>query len=341
MRAGILAVAIGIIGCGDDDSGSGQYVSVADFEASYKDAECTYMTNCGIFPDKATCLAANLLSGTAYSLSADLRAAIAAGRVSYNGNAVFECFNAIANASCDKTDEAGRIPMLSCFTFTRGTLGADAPCQIDADCISQNCRVTVADEQCATGTCVGDTAPEIRIPADGENCNSVIGCARGSYCDMTSFECTPLKAAGADCTDGRECGYGLGCAGAPRVCKTLPGLNESCPDAICRDDGQRCSASTCKPLGLPGTTCQSSADCSPYFPCDFSTTMCKKPAGLGEACTAANSRCFDEHTYCDSTTLRCVASKEDGATCETDAQCQSDECDFTTSTCVAPFSCSG
>jgi hypothetical protein len=339
MRAGLLAIAIAIaiVGCGDDDSGSGRYVSVADFDAKYKDAECTYLAGCGLFPDKATCMAANLTTG-GYSLPADLRAAIAAGRVQYDGNAVFECFDSIANATCDITDESGRVPMLACFTFTRGTLGADAPCNLDADCISQNCRVTVADE-CATGTCVGDTAPAIRIPVNGESCNSLIGCASGSYCD--AGQCTTLKTAGQDCANARECGYGLGCVGTPTTtCKSLPGLNESCPDGLCRADGLHCSAAICKPLGLPGTTCQSSADCSPYFPCDFSTTKCKKPPSIGEACTSANSPCFDEHSYCDSMTLKCVAAKADGATCTSSVQCVSEDCDVATSTCVSQ-SCSG
>jgi hypothetical protein len=345
----VAIFALAIVACGgDDDSGSGRYVAVGDFDSAYKEAECTYLTSCGLFPDKAMCLAAHLFTSGAYSLSPDLRAEIAAGRVIYNGNAVFECFDAIANATCDKTDEPGRVPVLACYQFTRGTQGDAEPCQIDEDCISQNCRVLVADEQCAMGECFGNTAPSIEIPINGEACNSVIGCGRGSYCDTgNTFECTTLKVAGDACVDTRECGYGLGCAGTTtaRTCKALPGLNEPCPDGLCRDEGLHCTTATtgnvCKSLGLVGATCQSSSDCSPYFPCDFATTpTCKRPPAIGEACASSNSRCFDEHSYCDGTTLKCVAAKPDGSTCTTSLQCESEQCDLNTSTCVTP-SCSG
>jgi len=343
MRSLVLLVALtlSVVACGDDDNGSGEYVSVADFNAAYKDAECTFLTNCGLFADKATCLRSQLFNGGAYSLSGDLRDAIAKGRVLYNGNAVKECFDEIANATCDKTDESGRVPVLACLQFTRGTLGADAACLLDQECISQNCRVLVADDPCAMGTCVGDTAPTISIPLNGESCNSVIGCGRGSYCDTTSsFVCTPLKTSGETCVDTHECGYGLGCAGSPRTCRTLPAPNEACPDATCRDDGQHCIGAVCKPLGLLGATCASNSDCSPYFPCDFNTSMCKKTPSIGESCATTNSRCFDEHSYCDGATLTCVAAKPDGAACTTNLQCQSENCDFSSSTCIAP-SCSG
>ncbi|HUS30909.1 MAG TPA: hypothetical protein VMZ53_20505 [Kofleriaceae bacterium] len=336
----VAAVALLLIACGDDDSGSGEYVSVADFDTAYKDAECTYLVRCGLFPDQATCTSAALFAGGAYSLSPDVRAEIAAGRVLYNGNAVHACFDAIANATCDKTDEIGRAPISACYTFTRGTLAADAPCLTDAECISQDCRALVADGLCEMGACNGDTPPSLELPINGEPCNRIVGCGRGSYCDSSTDVCTPLKIAGADCVDTRECGFGLGCAGAPRTCKTLPGPNEACPDGVCRDEGLHCGGAVCKALGLVGATCSSSTDCSPYFPCDFATTMCKRPPSLGEACASSNSRCFDEKSYCDGATLKCVAAKPDGSACSTSLQCESGNCDFNTSTCVTQ-SCSG
>ena len=340
MRGLVVVVVVSLLACGDDDSGSGEYVSVADFDSAYKEAECTYLVNCGLFPDQATCLAASLFNGGAYSLSADLRAEIAAGHVIYNGSAVKACFDAIANATCDKTDAAGRLHNVACLSFIRGTAGADAPCQIDADCISQDCRVTVADERCAMGTCFGETPPSFVVPRNGEHCSTVVGCQASSYCDTSTFECTPLKLAGDACIDVSECEFGLGCAGTPRTCMTLPGPNEACPDAICRDDGLHCAAAICKPLGLPGAMCTSSGDCSPYFPCDFATSMCKKPPSIGESCPAGNTRCFEDHSYCDGATLKCVAGKADGEICTTSLQCASQSCDFVTGTCGTP-SCSG
>jgi hypothetical protein len=342
---GILVLSL-VAACGDDDIGSpGEYVTLAQFDAAYRDAECTYLVRCGLFPDQATCVKAHLFNAGAYSLSEDLRAEIAAGHVLYNGNNVKTCFDSIANATCDKTDEAGRGVNVACFQFLRGTVAGGGECLLGADCVSGDCRGSISNDPCVTGTCVGDTAPTVELPVNGQQCTTAIGCAQGSYCDSGTFECTPLKVAGDSCVDGRECAYGLGCVGVSRTCKALPASGEPCPDGLCRDDGLRC-ATTCMPLGLPGAMCQSSSDCSPYYTCDFSTTTptCKKPPSIGDMCSSGNTRCFEEASYCDSTTLVCVAGKADGEACTTSLQCQSENCDFTTGTgtgtCGVP-SCSG
>jgi hypothetical protein len=334
----IVALLVG--GCPGDDSGTpGSYVAVNDFASAYKDAECTYLVRCGTFPDKATCMSAQLVS-TVYRLYPDLVAAIEMGTVIYNGNNVQTCFDAIANATCDRTDEAGRVLPIECRAFTRGTLAADATCAIDAECISGTCQQT--SEICGMGTCVGDTPPSIEPHRNGSSCTSGTGCVSGSFCDPQSNICTTLKSAGESCYSGaeNECAYGLGCAGtsaSARTCKTLPGVNEPCLDGECRDDGLWCNAGTCMPIGLAGAACSSSYACSQYYTCDFSTSTCKKLPSLGEACGGQTGNCLDENTYCDSS-LHCVASKPDGAACSSYAECQSLYCDAT-STCVTQTTC--
>lgn len=338
-----MAVLALVPACGDDSGNPGDFIGLDAFDSSYKDAECTYLVRCGFFADKMTCLSATLTGNSMFTLSAQMRVEILAGRVSYNGNNVKACFDALANATCDKTDESGRVLPVQCSGFTHGTIAGGAACMANADCISGYCSGST--QQTCSGTCVGDTAPSTTPAGLGESCSSLNSCIAGLYCDHTTFKCAPLKAAGEACTqtDGSECAYGLGCAGTTtRTCKALPLVNEPCPDGVCRDDGVHCvsgTTPTCKAYGLAGAVCTTSTDCSPYFPCDFTTTspyMCKKPPSVGEACTTGNTRCFEEHSYCDSTTLRCTAGKADGATCTSAIQCVSLDCDTATMTCISP-----
>src|SRR3954453_4447355 len=99
MRRLVIAALL-LSACGDDSGPPGEYVAVSEFASAYKDAECTYLAKCGMFPDKATCIGAQLYT-TEYVLFPEMIAAIEAGRVIYNGNNVKTCFDAIANATCD------------------------------------------------------------------------------------------------------------------------------------------------------------------------------------------------------------------------------------------------
>jgi hypothetical protein len=329
----IALLAVLLAACGDDGVyDPSMYVTVDDYATAYKDAECTYLTRCGLFPDKATCLTAQLFAYL--QLDRDLVGAIKAGRVYYNGNAVKACFDALAANTCDKTDEAGRVQPDICRNFTRGTVAGGGSCTINSECISGDCRIQVADQMCAMGTCMGDTPPSTDLPANGQPCSTVTGCTRGSFCDSSTLICTTLRSAGDQCIQNSDCDYGLGCAGTPRTCQLLPGPSEPCLDGECRDDGYWCNAGTCMPIGLAGAACQSSAYCSPYYPCDFFSNTCTKPPSIGEGCTTNNSRCFDDSSYCDSATLKCVAAKADGQPCTTSLQCQSQDCSTTTGTCV-------
>ncbi|HSD88181.1 MAG TPA: hypothetical protein VLB44_11725 [Kofleriaceae bacterium] len=329
----LVAVIALVTACGDDGVyDPSLYVTVDDYAAAYKDAECTYLARCGFFSDKATCLTAQLF--TYLELDRDLVGAIKAGRVYYNGNAVKACFDAIAANTCDKTDEAGRVQPDTCRGFTRGTVAGGGSCTISSECISGDCRIQVADQMCAMGICMGDMPPSTDLPANGQSCSTVTGCTRGSFCDTATLICTTLRSAGDQCIQNSDCDYGLGCAGSPRTCQILPGPNEPCPAGACRDDGYWCDVGTCHPIGLVGGGCMTYEACSPYFPCDFATSMCHKPPSIGDGCTSPNTRCFEANSYCDGAMLKCVAAKPDGQSCTTSAQCLSVDCDPATSTCI-------
>jgi hypothetical protein len=335
----VLAASLLAAACDDDSGDPGSYVSISEYATTAKASWCSYLTRCGFFPDQASCTNANINIPAQLYISPGSLAAVRAGRLLYNGNNAKTCLDAYANATCDKTDESGRAPTLECYELFRGAVAADGECFSDAECVSGNCQILVADETCAAGKCVGDTPPppQFTFGQVGEPCSTGT-CDAGLYCDTATFKCATLHPAGDSCVTNADCAYGLGCAGSPRTCKTLPAIGEPCPDFDCRDEGARCGTTGCVAVGLPGTPCSSSADCSSYYTCDSTTKVCKRGPITGEACTLGNARCFDA-SFCDSSTLTCVPYRGTGEICSTSLQCASGECDFNVQECVEPTTC--
>lgn len=331
----------------DDDSGDGTYIAIDDLASAYKDAYCTYAAKCGLFPDKAACVSAAL--STSPFFDPEVLAGVRAGKIAFNGNNARKCFDAIAAATCDRSDEDSRVTPPACSQFFTGIGRQDDPCFVDQECVSGFCSGG-STTTCSAGQCVGDTAPVPQQPAAiGEMCFSSSGCVSGAYCDTQQVEpvCVALKAQGATCVSDTECTYGTRCSGTTgaRTCKPLPGLNQSCDvDFLCRDDGLYCDTTTatptCKQVGLPPATCTSSSQCSNYYPCDLSTGKCTKAPSIGQSC-ASTFTCFDAGTYCDTTTSVCTAVKADGSACTADSQCASNNCDTTLTSpiCTSPATC--
>ena len=334
-----LALALTTTGCpfGDDDGDPGNYVGIGEIESAYRTARCTYLVRCGEFPDQATCEGAALLPAMTRNPvpTQNLVCAVAAGRLSYNGSNAKACLDAIANETCDRTDADGRAPIIACNTFFRATRNDGEACFGDEECVSQQC---VFSQTSQTGTCLGNTPPDTAPAMIGQTCNPVSGCVDGAYCDSFD-ECVALVAAGQPCTTASECAYGLGCSGVTgtRTCKALPAMGQPCPEGLCRDEGLYCSsAMTCQRVGLPPTTCTSTTQCSPYYPCDTTAGQCKQGPAIGQPCSGSQ-RCFADGTFCDTaSTFTCVAERANGQPCTSELHCQSGFCDFGSGTCAAP-----
>ncbi len=321
---------------GDDDDGDGRsYVAVTELAAAYKDAQCAHFAACGVFPDKETCLAANLTSsGLEFDIDANTIAAIYAGLVRYNGSNVKECLDALAARSCDKTSESARVTPAACQDVLSGTLASGQQCILDAECLSQQCSGGSSGDSCVTGVCVGDRAPVSETKLIGEQCNSIDTCESGSFCDQLTDLCTVLKTTGESCTQLMECEYGLGCVGSTgvRTCGPMPGPGEVCFTTTvseCRDTGTYCDTTTtlCTQVGVAGATCDSSGDCSMFYPCNFTSLQCTRGPALGESCSSSN-RCFDVGTFCDTlSTSTCVELRSNGMECTQDLECSSGFCD--------------
>jgi hypothetical protein len=319
MRRATLAFVLLVVGC--DDGG----VPLDAAGEKFRDEYCRYLARCGLVPSESACHDLNI--GISFNVDESLQAAIDAGKVKYDGEALARCYERIGSFSCDRTDENGRqLTSSDCFNAIQGTVGAGGQCALDAECKSRECMVPDCPDACCQGTCVGDAPPAYPVAAGG-TCETSSDCENGTYC--ANSVCSPLKAAGATCIGNAECDYGLGCAGqgTMRVCKVLPKIGEACPDGACRDDGTYCdSTMMCRTVGLPGAACMSQRDCSSYYMCD-ATMQCAQGPKLGEACSLAN-RCSQVDNWCDSAgTMTCKEPQADGAPCTADNQCESDFCD--------------
>ena len=94
-----LALALGAAACGG--SIGADSVALDDFEPELRDAACAYLVACEQMPDRATCLAVGL--GDSSEL-ATLKADVAAGTLTYDGQAARACIDVFKRfASCKAT----------------------------------------------------------------------------------------------------------------------------------------------------------------------------------------------------------------------------------------------
>lgn len=322
--------------CSGDDGGGGP-IAIDDLEGALVNTYCNLYVRCGLVDDIATCHTLDL----DVEADPDLIAAVKAGKVIYHADQASACLAALG-AGCDRATFSENDSPLACDETFEGTVAAGGQCAINEECISRNCDTSACTEACCQGTCVGDTPP-VR-PRVGEACTTAatLRCV-DSYCDTGTGLCTAYKANGEACEGGSQCVSGF-CNGTA-ICAELPATGQPCDlttgESVCAEIGDTCSATsmTCVPLGLGGDPCTEARDCSPIYQCGASGTCELRPT-LGDECgtQAFPSSCID-HSYCDQTTMQCTAPRPDGSTCQSDSECQSDSCDFATSTCTTPAIC--
>ncbi|NVB77865.1 MAG: hypothetical protein HOV81_05670 [Kofleriaceae bacterium] len=336
MRLALLAALL-LVGCDEEVTGGLEFIPAEQIPIAYKEAVCTFDVRCGLFPDQATCLAAQL--DMTIALDPTVIAGIREGRIAYNGKFVDACFEAIADATCDLTDLNGRVTPTACRHFTRGLVGGGGRCFVDEECVSANCQGGNTETTCQLGVCVGDVAPNIEPQVYNKPCNPVGGCVETTYCNTEMNLCLMLQHEGLTCTKDDQCAFGLGCAGG--ICKPLPLLGEPCPDHVCRDAGVVCNFATttetpiCVQVGLTGDRCTGNPDCAPSFRCDPATLECVSLPSLGESCAFIGS-CFDVGTFCDATGT-CVEQKANGQPCTLADECAGGICNA--SVCSSPLVC--
>jgi len=291
-------------------------------------ATCERETRCGLFPDTASCL--DFFNANYNDVM--FLAEVNMGLIHYDRDKAEECFNDIRNAPCDATSMDSRVRPAACTSVIAGTGLLGDSCVSNEQCQSNACSKTTGSMACDMGTCVGATP----VGKLGEPC-ATRACDSGLVCDNTKT-CAMLYTEGMACSGSDQCNYGLACDAVPTgFCRHAPKIGEACPDHLCAEVGAYCATDgTCTALGLPGATCTSSLQCSPFYPCNTMTGACQAYPITGQPCTTGCS----DGSFCESSTMICTAKLADGAACTQGYTCQSSTCDTaTTHTCIEPTSC--
>jgi hypothetical protein len=331
MNKLLVALAFVFAACGGGGS-----LSIDEYPQEFREAFCKNFVKCGVVKDLQSCRALNF--GVDLHLSGTALAAFDSDKAKFDGGKAQSCVDAIADSSCDLTDESQRVLPEVCDEIASGTLHAGDACTVGAQCISQRCTIQNCGMACCPGTCSGDAAPV--IAKVGESCQRS-RCTTGTFCNNVNAICTALKPAGSTCSFQSECDYGTACIGAGEtgICTKLPHLGEACTD-FCTDFGSICDPTShiCVKVVLAGEACLGqgeASNCSPLFTCDAG--RCSAGIALGATC-AADDHCADDRAFCDvadgALTGTCVLPKANGMPCQLDPDCDSVFCDFDTSRCV-------
>jgi hypothetical protein len=247
----LLAVAAALVcaGCGGGDA-----LPVEEFAAKYVSLAC----NLGSCPRaEARYLVQHCESSVTPRILGDLRRAIAAGRIAYDGGSAGQCISQLSAEGCDSL----RVPA-ACWQALRGTVPEAGACYEDVDCASGRC--TGLGQACP-GNC-GPALGQAGEPCSNNGCDS----RRGLSC-LATGKCGQPLGAGERCSGHGDCQDGLACIG---VCTTL-GVGAPCgydapcgPAAWCRHEPYPSSSATCQPRVPKDGACGGSADqCEPGLVC--------------------------------------------------------------------------
>jgi hypothetical protein len=229
-----LVVCALLVGCADDDSGSGSPIAIEDLGTRLGEVSCQKVFDCCTDAeimsqfmnikymgapittfDQCVGFTAGFFNGLALP---QWQASIAAGRMEYDASAAGGCVSASASLSCAEyaalSSGGGNTSLAgTCQPFLIPKVANDGACSEDDECTSDNCVQTSSSMD---GTCQA-------LPGAGEPCDG--NCIDGSYCGYASGEtmetCIALVANGAPCTVDDECTSGYcDSAVSPEVCGT-------------------------------------------------------------------------------------------------------------------------
>lgn len=321
MRAGI-ALCIAAMACMACSHSSP--IALSDLDKEIQQARCEHLARCKLVPDEASCLATTRPAPPNPSVSS----AVAANKITYDGELARQCVDAMASQSCDVTAHDEHVAPDACSKMLVGHVADGETCSLDAECASGTCVLPAEcpDMGCCVGQCRATQAPA----AAGGACNMARDCMTGLVCgeDLT---CHAPAASGQSCRSDRECSDGLACVGVtdmPGMCLALPQAGERCPYQRCASENLRCDAATntCIAVGLPGASCPIGGECSLYLECDAASHTCREFPRLGMPC---DGTCIDS-SFCmldgSGETGTCVALLATGSPCDGDQQCVSGYC---------------
>jgi hypothetical protein len=346
MRRAAMVMAAVLAGCGSGSSGS---LSIDDFGVKAATWVCGIISKCA-FPLASYATQACIQSSNP---AADIKVALNANRVKYDGAQAQACVDALNALSCSALSGTLKTPA-SCQAALKGTVAAGGACtttRLDFDCASGYCKAP-------SGSCSGTCAALAQLGAD---CTST-RCDAGLVCGTNNRCSTPLApgGAGATCTSGSDCAFGFYCLSgvstgtctaqvqAGGTCgedsaHAFSGLNGQCAvGLVCRglvvdiatgsttpgvctfpvDEGALCVSSSTGKYTVTG--CKYGLVCP--------SGSCVKPPSSGTCANDLFTPCLLTGAgfgtggyYCDSTST-CKAPKAAGAACASSQECADGNC---------------
>lgn len=218
---------------------------------------------------------------------AELAKLVAAGKLTYDGQAAADCL-AQAKMHCDDLDFVDG-PVVCTKVFV-GKAAPGSPCKFNVECASDFCPssdtcpgvctkrkalgASCGDADkcepgavCSGGVCVADIAK-----GAGAACNP-LKCQKGLYC-TSKEKCAPLVKLGGACDIVGACEPGAQCidTGSGGVCKPMPKDGEACSPDVLSDAATQCATGlvcfndgsevgTCTPKVPIGGTCTNTSHC--------------------------------------------------------------------------------
>jgi hypothetical protein len=256
--------------------GGGASLPLADYLAQLPAARCAMAVACGRVADRATCEA--WTTDQAPSISA----AVASGKLRYDGKAAAACLDQYNRADCSVTAQAAPS---RCPEVIEGNVAPGGACSNDDQCANGSCQVNgaCAAGTCCAGTCVADAAAK----PIGAACQGSDRCVGDAYCEESATgqgTCRNRLPAGSKCDLGQLCARGSSCLDG--TCRRPVARGASCATTYCDDiENDVCdpTTKTCVPRTAVGAAC-SSGSCVRYASCDLAAGKCVTMGQLGDPC---------------------------------------------------------
>lgn len=295
----------------------------ANFDTCPPEKKIPYATQVGCVAAVAAADAADF---------AKLAALVAAGKLTFDGQAAAQCL-ALAAESCSNFELVEGPPVCTKVFVGKSTSGA--ACGYNVECASDYCYTPTS--------CAGTCKKRVLL---GASCSDKDMCEAGAVCSGGVCVANLLKGAGAACNP-LKCKEGLYCANTEK-CTSLVKLGGSCdivgacePGAQCIDNG---AGGVCKPMPQNGEACvpdslsDVSTQCATGLVCfnDGSPVgICAPKVAIGGACVNS-SHCggWDVHCIGPAGQKTCQLLSGKGGPCQTGDLTQGEW-----GGCLDPYTC--
>ncbi len=276
-------------------SGDGRDIKVEDLASEAANTVCNTQVECGIYPDKATCLES--INGGLNQLVAEVEAGI----ITYNSAKAGECVDSLGGFDCNIFSSGQAEDREACEATFVGTIALGGACFTSQSCEGHAICDQGSVRTCSVGVCIADVREA--DANEGESCANV-RCEFGLICDDSNVCQEPAGPAEA-CAGFEECISGyiceLGPDRSPGTCVKLPTTGGTCDPAF------------------GGETLEGRLSCfrSTDF-CDLSDMTCKGKLPVGTACTMGLENACVNYAECIEAT--CTAKPSLGENCVVDSQ---------------------